>query len=198
MNKIGIMIGSFNPVHNGHLMVMNYLLNKEVVDKIIVVPSPDSFGKSGLIDFNSRLDMLNLATVKVPEIEISDIELNLSGYTADTLRYFKNKYKGDKVFLVIGRDNLEPLTKFKDFTWISNNIPLIVLDRECNFGDGDKNDFVYIEEVLFLKDFPTTKLSSSMIREELKEGKDVWAYVPELVRDYINENKLYGSDKQCK
>ena len=191
MSKIGIMIGSFNPVHNGHLMVMNYLLNQEIVDKIIVVPSPDSFGKPELIDFKDRMAMLNLATVGIPEIEVSDIELELSGYTVDTLKYFKNKYKEDEVFLIIGRDNLIPLTRFKDFAWISNNIPLLVLDREYDEKSEDRGEFVYIEKVIFLKDFPTTKLSSGMIRKEIRRGKNVWAYIPESVKYYIIENELY-------
>ena len=89
--KYGIMIGTFNPIHNGHLMMANYLLENSDLDNIVIVPSPGSFGKPELIDFKYRYEMISIALkdIRSRRVFVSDRELNLSGYTIDTLESFK-------------------------------------------------------------------------------------------------------------
>ena len=194
--KYGIMIGTFNPIHNGHLMMANYLLENSDLDNIVIVPSPGSFGKPELIDFKYRYEMISIALkdIQSKRVFVSDRELNLSGYTIDTLDSFELN-----VSLIIGADNFPELIKFHRSMDILKNYKIYVLDR-----NGVDTDSMISEELGKLGmtrsdckgietfcNFPETKISSSFIRKQVKEGKSIWGYVPNRVSKYIKHNKLY-------
>ena len=198
MYRVGILIGSFNPVHNGHLMMANYVLNEGLVDEVHFIPSPGSFGKPDLEDFYHRVQMLSLAVKDIPKVIVSDIESELSGYTVDTLKYYKERYPNYEICLIIGKDNLEPLRRFKDSDWILSNITLLVLNRKDNDGQNFTMTATY---PVISVDFPTVEISSTVIRGYLRGGNSVWAYIPRVVEHYIKTNGLYGtsnSREECK
>lgn len=205
MNKnLGIQIGSFNPIHNGHLMVTNYVLENTDVEEIIIVPSPHSFGKSGLVSFYLRCDMIDEA-LREYELEgrvdwntIENVEGH-SGYTSDTLKYFKDEYDGggNKVSLIIGADLFIDLHKFHDIEWILANCEVIVCGRPNNkVAEGyvnlaGKYKTFSALRINVLENFPQIGISSSFIRDQIKEGKDIWSYVPKSVCKLIDKHALY-------
>ena len=202
MEKIGIMIGSFNPIHNGHLMMAGYLLDNSDLSKVLIVPSPKSFGKPELISFSHRTEMIRLTIkeVKDKRLDWSDIETYLSGYTIDTLDALSSPTTY-KYVLIIGADNFPELVNFHRALDILKKYEIYVLDR--NNVDVDEMISTVLSKIgLERKDckgiesfcnFPETKLSSSFIRKQVKDGKKIWAYVPKKVNNYIKKFKLYKS-----
>ena len=129
--KLGLYVGSFNPVHNGHVKVINYLLDNDLVDKVIVLPTPNYWDKQNLLDLKHRVEML-----KIFEREniIIDEENSKYPYTYQVINNIKKENKKDEIYLVIGSDNLEKLHLWKNINLILEN-KVIVLKR----GNTDIN-----------------------------------------------------------
>ena len=196
MKNVGIYIGSFNPMHIGHVMITNYVLENTDVSEIVIVPSYHSFGKPELASFNDRVTMIHESVKMMKGVLVSTIESNLSGYTYETLENFINSKYYDKVTLIIGADNFIGLHKFLNISWILSNCDLIVLGRDdINLETGFDNlkDIPGFnkDKIKILNDFPQVKMSSSFIRNEVKSGRDIIGYVMPEVRKYINDFKLY-------
>ena len=208
--RIGVFIGTFNPIHNGHLMMVCHTLNYiGFMDKAIIVPSPKSFGKKDIIDLSHRVNMINLAITELNEfmeirkkIVVSDIEKDLSGYTIDTLNKLQEIYPDNLLDLVIGADNLENLFKFKDAADIITRFNIIILGRNNNSGSELTQtvasglseiglNLSYFHKFYILPSFPETDLSSTFIRNQVLSRKEIWAYVPKSVAAYIKYNQLY-------
>ena len=188
--KIGIYGGSFDPVHNGHLITAQAVIEMRNLDKIIFVPSYISPHKQNVAtsEPKHRINMLHLAVDKIPYLECSEIELNRGSvsYTVDTLRELKKKY--DYIELIIGYDNI-----FKFHTWrepdeILRLAKLVVLRRKLNIPRGKQNKFY--RAAIFLKS-PFIQISGSVIRKKAQENTPINFLVPEKVQDYILKHKLY-------
>ena len=108
--KIALYVGSFNPVHNGHIKVMNYLIDNKIVDKVLVLPTPNYWNKQDLISVNDRINMLKF--FETDKIIIDTIHNNYP-YTYQVIDSIKKDYKNDDLYLVIGSDNLEKLYLWK-------------------------------------------------------------------------------------
>ena len=133
--KVGLLFGSFNPIHIGHLIIANYMANHTDLDKVWLVVSPQNpLKKYGdLINTYDRLEMAKLATDNSKNIKVSDVELRLPqpSYTIDTLTHLKEKHPEHEFAIIMGSDNLGTLHKWK-------NYKLILRDR--NFGDCQKKN----------------------------------------------------------
>ena len=178
--KLGIYVGSFNPPHNGHMKVANFLIDNKIVDKVIILPTPNYWDKQDLVDINIRVDMLKL--LETDDI-IIDNKHNNYPYTYQVLESLKKDYN-DTLYLIIGSDNLESFHLWKNIDKILKNY-VIVLRRGNNeinkyLDKFDKNKFIVID------DFPFIDVSSTKIRE----GSD--DFLDPKVLQYIRENKLYG------
>lgn len=201
MKNVGIYIGSFNPMHIGHVMITNYVLENTDVSEIVIVPSYHSFGKPELASFNDRVTMVHKSVKMMRGVLVSTIESKLSGYTYETLENFINSKYYDKVTLIIGADNFIGLHKFLNISWILSNCDLIVLGRndiDLKEGFNNLSEIPGFDEgkIKILNDFPTVNMSSSFIRNEIKLGNDIFGYVMPEVRKHIKEFNLYKDEKK--
>lgn len=190
--KIGIYIGSFNPVHLDHEDIANNLLNEKVVDKVIVVPTSDKYHlKSNLVSFEDRYKMLELAFRNNKNIVISDIEKDEYHYTYQNMAILKEKYPNDELYLIIGADNLFELNTWRNYKDLLEGNSFIVFSRNnLNIEEYINNNFTNWKNKFIIKE-PVGNLSSTIIRESIKNGNNLDAYLSDLVKDYILEKHLY-------
>jgi len=188
--KIGLFFGSFNPVHIGHLIIANYILNHSEIDKIWMVVSPHNpfKKKSTLANNYDRLHLMRLAIGDNPKIEASDIEFSLPqpSYTIDTLSYLKEKYPNHDFCLIMGGDNLKSFDKWKNYEMILENYPIYVYQRP-NYDLGELKDHRNIT----ILDAPSLDISASFVRQCIAEDKSIQYLVPESVYLYLEETPIY-------
>jgi nicotinate-nucleotide adenylyltransferase len=189
INRIGIYGGSFDPVHNGHLITVKNVIEKRKLDKVILVPtyiSPFKLDKKAT-DEDHRINMLNLAIKNEAKFEVSLVEIERSGisYTIDTIKHFSDKY--DNIDLIIGFDNMVEFDKWKYPDEILKICNVVVMKRNIDMNDR-RNSFM--DKVIYV-DTPIVDISSSLIRENVKNNVSITSLVPENVKDYILANKLY-------
>ena len=190
MMKIGLMGGTFDPVHIGHLITAQAVREIRNLEKIIFIPayiSPHKTNKSSAGD-NHRLKMLQLAIEGIPYFEYSDIELKAKSisYTVKTLEAFKKKY--DELEFIIGYDNIINFNTWKMPGRIIELAELVVLRRKTNDKKVAKDK--YYKAATFVKT-PVIEISSSEIRNRIKEGKPVDFLIPRKVKEYIYSSNLY-------
>ena len=188
--KIGLFFGSFNPVHNGHLIIANYVCETTDLDKVWLVVSPQNplKQKETLLREYDRLHLINLAIEDNKNLKASNIEFKLPepSYTIDTLIYLKEKHPEHEFCLIMGSDNLETLHKWKNYELILKNYPLYIYKRRGT----DKNPYPDLKTIHFL-DFPYLDISATFIRENLSKGISMQYFLPEPVWKYIDEMNLY-------
>ena len=188
--KIGLMGGTFDPVHIGHLVTAQAVREIRGLEKIIFIPayiSPHKMNQSSA-GINHRLKMLQLAIEGIPYFEFSEIELKAKSisYTVETLERFKKKY--DKLEFIIGYDNIINFNTWKMPDRIIELADLIVLRRRSNDKKIEKDK--YYRAATFVKT-PVIEISSSEIRERIKHGKPVDFLIPLKVKEYIYKFNLY-------
>ena len=190
MKNIGLLFGSFNPIHNGHITLATFILKHKPLDEIWFVVSPLSpFKKSKiLLDKNDRLDMVKLAIKPFKKFFVSDIEFKMKtpNYTIDTLYEIKKKYPEDSFSLIIGEDNLENFKNWKNSNLIIENFKIYVYPR--NFSKSKPNlNF----NTLYKINAPTINISSTDIREFIKKNEDIDGLLSPEVLDQIKKKKFY-------
>ncbi len=191
MNKrIGLFFGSFNPIHCGHLIIANYIVEYSDIDELWFIVSPHNplKNKSQLANEYHRLEMVNLAITDYEKFKVSDIEFHLPkpSYTIDTLTALSDQYPHYQFSIIMGSDNLATLSKWKNYNRILKNYSIIVYPRK-NFNP-DKNDY---SEKVTIVDAPLIEISSTFIRKAIHEKKNVRFFVPEKVWQYIIDCNLY-------
>lgn len=188
--KVGLFFGSFNPVHTGHLVLANYMLEYTDLERIWFVVSPHNplKKKSTLLDEKQRLLMVNLAIGDNIKLKASNIEFNLPqpSYTIVTLTYLKEKYPQHEFVLIMGADNLENFHKWKNYEEILKHHQLYIYPRPESDG-GKLKDHPQIK----LINAPLMEISSTAIRQAIKEKKDMRYFMPEAVWQYIKEMHFY-------
>jgi nicotinate-nucleotide adenylyltransferase len=190
MKHIGLFFGSFNPVHNGHLIIANFILEYTELDRVFFIVSPQNpFKKqSELLEDHHRFAMLNEAIGDTEKYHVSDIEFKLSkpSYTVDTLAYLTEKYPDFKFSLIMGSDNLVNFHKWKNAQYILDHHKLFVYPRPgFDVGEFIKDDRIEIVKA------PLMELSSTFIRTAIKEKKDVRFFMPERAWNYMKEMHFY-------
>lgn len=195
--RIGIFGGAFNPVHNGHINLAKSYIENLFLDKLIVIPTANPPHKSSknLVSQEDRLNMLKLAFDNQKEVEVSDIEFKRCGksYTFDTIKELRKVFKNDELFLIIGEDQFLSFDTWYRYEDILKDVTLCTGAREKNM----RNKLVeYSKKLLdnkecFIADFEPIVLSSSDIREKVKNKEDIKELVPQKVFDYIIEKRLY-------
>jgi nicotinate-nucleotide adenylyltransferase len=187
--KIGILGGTFNPVHIGHLILAEEAREKLGLDKVIFIPAnlPPHKDNIDIADPQARLKMLKLAAKGNKYFAVSDIEIRRSGrsYTIDTIKTLKDKYKGDELYFIIGSDLLKYLEGWKDLSEIFKIVKFIAATRP---GYPLENIPAYIKTL----GIRAVDISGFSVRQCVKEGKSFRYLVPEAVFEYINKTKLYG------
>ncbi|MFC1513896.1 nicotinate (nicotinamide) nucleotide adenylyltransferase [candidate division KSB1 bacterium] len=193
--KIGLYGGTFNPIHNAHLIIAEIICDELDLDRMYFIPTaqpPHRKKDRSIISVKFRLDMVKLAIQDNKRFELSTIEAdndNVS-YTVDTVKHFSEKFRLDRsgLFFVLGEDNLKILSKWKDPDRISELSTIVVAGRT---SEDIKNIPEKIGSFLVPKT-PIIRISASLIRKRLKESRSVKYLVPDSVEKYIIENNLYG------
>lgn len=193
-NGIGLLGGSFDPVHKGHVSICKSYLDSEYINRLIVILTPDPPHKHTreLTDFRHRLYMLNLALGHIADLTVSDIERKLPkpSYTLNTVKYFKREYPDTRLYLCIGEDSYKQFTGWYHWEEIIDNCTLLVASRPES-GDNQIPEQL-IENARFIE-HEKIAISSSDIRIKLNRGEDVTDFLPEKVLGYIRDNQLYQS-----
>lgn len=192
MIHTAIFSGSFNPIHIGHLLLANYVAEYLPVDECWFVLSPSNPFKNeaDLLNDKQRLEMLNLALEGYPKFRVCDIELSMPkpSYTIRTLEALQERYPERKFSLIIGADNWQRFEEWYEYrrileefaVWIYPRLPYTIL-----YDKVSGNTRVI--------DAPRFEISSTELRRTIAEGKDMRAFLPEKVYEYIRKNKLYGT-----
>jgi len=188
--KIGLFFGSFNPIHSGHMVLANYLIEFTELDKIWFVVSPQNpfKKKDSLLDEKQRLHMVNLAIENDNRFKASNIEFKLSqpSYTINTLVHLKEKYPKYQFALIMGADNLETFHKWKNFEEILKYHDIYVYPRPKSAG-GDLAKHPKVK----MTPAPLIEISSTAIRNAIKDKKDLRYFVPAPVWNYLTEMNFY-------
>jgi nicotinate-nucleotide adenylyltransferase len=193
MKKIGLFFGSFNPIHIGHLILANYILENSDMDELWFVVSPQNpfKDKKSLLTDHNRLDMVQLAVKNYPKMRASNVEFSLPkpSYTIDTLTYLTEKYPNYFFALIMGEDNLDSLPKWKNAEKLMSDYQIIVYPRTF---EGEKKDSEYLQhENISIVNAPIIELSATEIRNMIKEGKNVRPMLPPEVFEYLDGSSFY-------
>ena len=190
--KIGLYFGTFNPVHIGHLIIANHMAEYSDLDQIWMVVTPHNplKKKDTLLDDYTRLNLVSLATEDYPKIKVSDIEFKLPqpNYTVNTLSHLQDKYPNHEFALIMGEDNLRSLHKWKNFEIILENHDLYVYPR---ISMEAENIELKDHSRVHLINAPVVEISSTFIRNSIKNKKNFRPLVPHRVWEYIDHNNLY-------
>lgn len=189
--KIGLFFGSFNPIHTGHLILANEVLNAAQLDQIWFVVSPQNPFKQKdtlLADYH-RLNLVKIAIDDNPTFRAIDIEFKLPkpNYTAITLGHLSETYPTHTFYLIMGEDNLHSLHKWYNAKYIEEHIQIIVYPRDSSISEVNTT----AKQVLFLDQMPRLNLSASEIRQKIKSNQSIRYLVTDPVLNYIEEMGFY-------
>lgn len=190
--KVGLYFGTFNPIHVGHLIIANHIVENSDLDQLWMVVTPHNplKKKSGLLADYHRLQMVHLATEEYDKIIPSDIEFKLPqpNYTVNTLAHLQEKFPQHQFSLIMGEDNLKSLKKWKNYEVILNDYQLYVYPRIST--DEVPEEFVNHPNIHKVN-APIIELSSTFIRNSIKEQKNIKPMLDAKVWEYINHNLFY-------
>ena len=196
--KIVVFGGSFNPPLNSHFSLAEQIVNEyEEVEKVVFVPVNNLYEKENLLGNEHRYNMLKLVIDKNPNFELSRVELDSKRplYTIETLLILKDKYLQYDILFTIGSDNLKQLDSWKKVEELVTKFKILVLGRDED--DMDKiiqsNDFLKAHKDSFIKvkNNVRSNLSSTFVRNKIKEGKSIRYLTPDEVVNYMKENNLF-------
>lgn len=187
--KIGLYFGSFNPVHVGHLIIANHVLNVTDIDKVWFVVSPQNPFKNSnnLLNEYHRLHLVRLATEDDTRIKPVDIEFGLPkpSYTTNTLTWLSEKFPEHSFTIIMGSDSFQNLHKWKNFESIVKYYPIIIYKRPGFEIDNQ------IGADLQVLDAPLLQISATQVREYIEQGKSVRYMIPDKVLDEIEKGGYY-------
>lgn len=189
--RIGLFFGSFNPVHNGHMIIANVMATQTDLDEVWLVVSPHNPLKprKSLARDYDRLHLVHLAVGDNPKLRACNVEFGLPrpSYTIDTLTHLKEKYPQHEFALIMGSDNLETLPRWKNYELILHDYYIYVYMRPGRTG-GPLSAHPHVRIV---PDVPLLQLSASYIRQCIRKGLSVQYMVPDAVFHYLVASGLY-------
>ncbi len=188
--KIGLFFGSFNPVHCGHMVLAGYMSEFTDLEQVWFIVSPHNplKLKNSLLQDYHRMSLVKIAIGDNRKLKASDIEFKLPrpSYTINTLAYLFEKFPTHQFVLILGSDNLESFTKWKNYTEILDQVELYVYPRK----DSDGGELINHPKVKKIS-APMMEISSSFIRDAIHNKKDIRYMLPEKVWEYIDEMNFY-------
>lgn len=203
--KVGIMGGTFNPIHNGHLILGQTAYEQFGLDEVLFMPNKKPYYKklSKNVTDEQRCDMVKLAIENNTAFSFSDIEVTREGvtYTVDTLRILTEQHPDCEYYFIMGADSLFHFDSWKDPDEIIKMATLLVATRDSMATFDIESQIEYLQsefedakiECLFS---PSLEISSNQLRKRCKEGKSIRYLVPDTVAFYIQEHGLYVQEKQ--
>ena len=201
MKKVGIMGGTFNPVHQGHLILAENAFEQVSLDEVLFMPSknPPHKSKKEILSQEHRCNMVKLAIRNNPHFNLSMVEIEREGttYTADTLTLLTKEHPDSQYYFIVGADSLFMMQDWMEPQTVFNHCIILVARRDHMNVDELERQSSYLKETygarIILLDMPTIDISSNLIRDRLSQNKTVRYYVPEDVITYITKNNLYDS-----
>lgn len=203
MKKVGLLGGTFNPIHMAHLILAETALEMAGLDEVLFIPTGCSYMKDSeeILPAKDRIRMTGMAIEDNPKFALSTIETEREGdsYTCDTILELKKRYPEQEYYLILGADSLFMMEKWKDPETIFQNCTILAAVR------GDKKMDAMEEKAAELKEkygaqitlltMDSVEISSSLVREKIAAGKSIRYMLPEKVREYILKNKLYLNEE---
>ena len=193
--KIGLFFGSFNPIHVGHLIIAQTMVEDTDLDRVWFVVSPQNpFKKSAsLLAEYDRLHLVRLAIEGNDDLIASDVEFALPrpSYTIDTLAHLRDKHPTQSFALIMGTDNLRTIDKWKNADVLKRDHAIYVYRRGSHEQAPNQPSGAQVTMV----DAPLLHISATLIRERIRSGKSVRYMVPDTVERYIEEMNLYRLGK---
>lgn len=190
--KIGLYFGTFNPIHIGHLIIANHIVEYSDLDEVWMVVTPHNpfKKKSSLLNNNHRLEMVYRATEKYPKIKPSDIEFKLPqpNYTVHTLAHITDMYSNKEFSLIMGEDNLKSFHKWKNYETILEHHHLYVYPR---ITEGTVENKFKNHSKIHKVEAPIVQISSTMVRKGVKDQKNIQPLLSKEVWKYIDEMNFY-------
>ena len=199
--QLGIMGGTFDPIHNGHIQMAQKCMEKFALDEVIFLPAgePPHKRNYAVTDKYKRLEMTRLAVKEIPGFSVSDIEIERSGYTytIDSMRELGQIYKNARFFYIIGADTLGELYTWRNIEEVARLTKFLVVGRSNIPSEALHNAAARVREdfggQLLDAQFNGPELSSTFIRDLARKGAPLEGYVPLNVARYIKENNIYGA-----
>lgn len=189
--KIGLYFGSFNPIHMGHLIIASHVVNKTDLEQVWFVVSPQNPFKqsASLLNEYQRLHLIKLAIDGENDLRASNVEFNLPkpSYTVDTLAYLKEKHPTHEFCILMGSDGFQNLNKWKNYQVITTQHPIYIYKRPGFDIQETHGANIQILEA------PLLEISSTHIRELIKDKKSIRFLVPDVVKDEIELAGFYKS-----
>ncbi len=191
--RIGLYGGTFDPIHNGHLIIARDIFEQKKLDKIILIPSYLTPLKENISSHIHRLAMLKLACGESC-FEISDYEIRSKQrkFTYQTLDYFSAEFKNDDLYFIMGYDSFLNIKKWKNWNYLISNYKIIVAGRNTEVKVNPADNLDKIANMVSFVNTRTIDISSSEIRSRVKERKPISYFLPKNVENYIRVNNLYG------
>ena len=202
MTKVGIMGGTFNPIHFGHLILAETAYEEIGLDRILFMPSknPPHKDSTEVISEEHRLKMVELAVQGNPHFQLSTIELDREGttYTVDTLAQLTKENPNTDYYFILGADSLIKLETWKNCQGVLDLCTVVVAGRDDLKTEDIQLKIQYYKDKygarIITLNMPSYELSSGFLRDRISKGKSIQYYVPEKVKDYILSNFLYMSN----
>lgn len=197
--RIGLFFGTFNPVHVGHLVIADYMAQYTDLDQVWLVVTPQNplKQKSTLLPDFHRLMLVREAIYDNSRLKASDVEFTLKkpNYTIHTLTHLMERYPQHEFALILGEDNLRTLHKWFNYEQILEKHKLFVYPRALTDAERESesksSNFLSHKNVVFCNDVPIMNISSTFIREAIKQGKDTSYLLTEPVKKYVEEMNFY-------
>lgn len=190
--KIGLYFGTFNPIHIGHLVIANHMVEFSDLDEVwfIITPKSPFKQKQSLLDDHHRYQMVFEAIQEYPKLKASKIEFDLPqpNYTINTLVHIGENYPDNQFCLILGEDNLKSFHKWKNYEAILENHDLYVYPR---ISGGEVEHQFREHPKIYKVEAPIMEISSTFIRREHKNGKNIKPLLPEAVWTYLDEMNFY-------
>ncbi|HEX5112040.1 MAG TPA: nicotinate (nicotinamide) nucleotide adenylyltransferase [Saprospiraceae bacterium] len=189
--QVGLFFGSFNPVHVGHLIIAEFMATRTELDQVWFVVSPHNPLKfrDTLARDQARLQMVRMAIEDNPRLKVSNIEFSLPkpSYTIETMVYMHEKYPQHQFSLIMGGDNFATITKWKNYELLLQRYPIHIYNRK----DSDLPKKILRTANVKTYDLPLLNISSTFIRQSIKEGRSIRYMVPDNVWQYLEGSSLY-------
>jgi nicotinate-nucleotide adenylyltransferase len=221
MERIGLFGGTFNPIHCGHLHIVEQVRNLFPLDRVHLIPckQPPHKDSQNLADAADRYEMIRLALADWPGLQASDVELTRQGpsYTIDTVRHFQSLVPdGRQVYLLVGLDAFLEIDTWREYRQLLERVPLIVLARPLSADDGQSRQQECVEDFIagrlsdryrwdacrqaflhsdrpsiYFLDLDPLDISSTLVRQRVKTGGPIESLVPLKVAEFIKHKGLY-------
>ena len=195
-SAIGLLGGTFDPIHYGHLMIASAALEEFQLSEVIFIPSavPPHKLNQQITSAELRYEMTLIATLDNPQFTVSRVELERGGpsYTIDTIKSFQKTHQKDQLYFITGADAILDINSWRSQKELLAAVKFITISRPgySLAGLAKQFDPKYLEEILYLE-VPKMEISSTEIRRRVQEKKSIRYYLPPAVQAYIEKKRLY-------